>query len=219
MKSLERRPLAIAAFALIACFGIFVLPFLFPPPPLQGISAANVAGFNNKVAAVATAFVSMGLLAFLYFQRRPTSAASQTPPLDFRRLPRKLVVAGMLFVCGIDVVITSVVARSTYIYRDDLDYFVNRLTQHVHFGRTLYEQIEFPYGPLLFYFPLLFQKLLFPLHLTLRVAYLITLNSLYFVGLPMLAYVLNVPADDHDLGDAGRPVRVVAPVSPFGAKR
>ena len=34
---------------LATCFGVFLLPFLLPPPYLAGISAANVAGYNNKV--------------------------------------------------------------------------------------------------------------------------------------------------------------------------
>src|ERR1700730_7011267 len=40
---------------LATCFGVFVLPFLLPPPYLAGISAANVAGYNNKVASLAAA--------------------------------------------------------------------------------------------------------------------------------------------------------------------
>ena len=40
---------------LATCFGVFLLPFLLPPPYLAGVSAANVAGFNNKVAALAAA--------------------------------------------------------------------------------------------------------------------------------------------------------------------
>jgi hypothetical protein len=55
---LRRWPLPLGVL-LFTCFGVFVLPFLLPPPIIEGVSAANAAGFNNKVAALAAAMLSL----------------------------------------------------------------------------------------------------------------------------------------------------------------
>ena len=51
----------VSAF-LATAFGVFVLPFLLPPAPLTAISAANIDGFNNRVAVYAAAMISLGIL-------------------------------------------------------------------------------------------------------------------------------------------------------------
>ncbi len=191
MQSLTKRQLQLAALALFACFGVFVLPFLLPPKPIQGISAANVAAFNNKVAALAVAAASLVSLLYFYVRGGSSDGSVEKNEGDFRPLPGVLIATVILIVCGLLAAVGVMLLRSRLMYRDDLDYFVNRLSQHTVFGRRLYDQIEFPYGPLLFYAPLLVQKLLLPLHLSLRSAYVVSLSCFHVLGLLLLAYVVN----------------------------
>src|SRR3984893_11903954 len=90
---------------LATCFGVFVLPFLLPPPYLAGISAANVAGFNNKVASLAAA--ALGTCVFFTALRWPRSGPEQGNA-DFGKLPRLLVLTTVV-VCG------SMVAGLSYL--------------------------------------------------------------------------------------------------------
>src|SRR5580704_2111543 len=72
-------------FILLAtCFGVFVLPFLLPPPYLAGISAANVAGFNNKVASLAAA--ALGTVVFFVALGWPRANRERSTG-DFGKLP------------------------------------------------------------------------------------------------------------------------------------
>jgi hypothetical protein len=76
-------------------FGVFIAPFLLPPPYLAGISAANVAGFNNKVASPAAA---AGTFVFFATLRWPRVKPVQSNA-DFAKLPRLLVLTTIV-VCG-----------------------------------------------------------------------------------------------------------------------
>ena len=59
---------------------------------------------------------------------------------------------------------------------------------HAQYDRSLYTQLEFAYGPLLFYPTILLQKLL---HCSWPAAYFLSLAAEQSVGLCMLAYVFN----------------------------
>ena len=124
---------------LATCFGVFILPFLLPPPALAGISAANVAGFNNKVAALAAA----ALGAFVFF------AALRTPHLKqerndagFGKLPRPLVLTATLLCGGMVAVLSYLIAICHQQYVDG-GYFIRQISMHIDYGRKLYDQIEF----------------------------------------------------------------------------
>jgi hypothetical protein len=59
------------------------------------------------------------------------------------------------------------------------------------FGRRLYDQIEFPYGPLIFYGPVVMRALLSPFRISLTTAYFITLVLEHVIGLLLLAWIIN----------------------------
>jgi hypothetical protein len=173
---------------LATCFGAFVLPFLLPPPYLAGISAANVAGFNNKVAALATA--ALGAFAGITALLSQRTTQPHSPSGDFGKIPFPItVVAAVLCGCMISM-LSYVIAISNQPYGDDR-YFIHQISMYVDYGRKLYYQIEFTYGPLLFYGTAILYKLLSPLHVTLNAAYYITLVIEQVTGLMLVAYVLN----------------------------
>jgi len=168
-------------------FGVFVLPFLLPPPYLAGISAANVAGYNNKVASLAAAalgtFVCFAALRWPQLNRERSDG-------DFGKIPRSLVPIALIFCSCMVALLSYLVAVSGQHYGDGR-YFIRQISMHIDYGRKLYDQIELPYGPLLFYGPVIVQVLLSPLHVSTAAAYYVTLVLEQVIGLLLVVYVLD----------------------------
>ena len=82
-----------------------------------------------------------------------------------------------------------VVSHTRYMY--DAGYFVEQISKRADFGRKLYDGIEFPYGPLLFYPPIWIRAILTPLHVSLTAAYSLALLLEEMLGLLMLVYTTN----------------------------
>ena len=68
---------------------------------------------------------------------------------------------------------------------------MRQIMMYVDYGRKLYDQIELPYGPLLFYGPVIVQALLSPLHASPKAAYYTTLVLEHVIGLLLVVYVLD----------------------------
>jgi hypothetical protein len=175
----------------VTCLGVFVLPFFLPAPYFQGVSASNLAGFNNKVAAVAAAGVALAV--FLLVLRWPHigQVRSELPSFERERLSPGLVFTiGLVWGAAV-LVFGMLIIRAGVTYPGDWGYFINRVSMHADFGRRLYTQIEFPYGPLLFYGPIAMRALLSPLHISAAGAYLVTLTLEIVVGILLVAYVID----------------------------
>jgi hypothetical protein len=172
---------------LAACFGVFVLPFLLPPPYLAGVSAANVAGFNNKVAALAAAAVST-FVCFAALKWPPPAQERSGGDFGKVSMPLVLTTAAVCFcVVGLLSYLISI-SRQPF---EDGGYFIRQISMHVDYNRKLYDQIEMTYGPLLFYGPVIVHALMAPLHASISTAYYITLVLEHVIGLLLVAYVLN----------------------------
>jgi hypothetical protein len=172
---------------LATCFGVFVLPFLLPPPYLAGISAANVAGFNNKVASLAAA--ALGALVFFAALRTP-HLRQERNDAGFGKLPPLLVMAAVVL-CGCMVAVLSYLVAISGEHYGDGRYFMRQIIMHVDYGRKLYDQTEFTYGPLLYYGPVVMHKLLSPFHVSTTDAYYVTLVLEHVIGLLLVVYVLD----------------------------
>jgi len=172
---------------LAACFGVFVLPFLLPPPYLAGISAANVAGFNNKVASLAAA--ALGTFVCFAAIRWPRPA-QQRRDGDFGRVPASIVMIALVF-CACMIAILSYLVAISHQHYGDGRYFIRQITMHIDYGRKLYDQIELPYGPGLFYGPVIVHTLLSPFHASTAAAYYTTLVFEHVIGLLLVVYVLD----------------------------
>ena len=176
----------------ITAFGVFLLPFMLPPAAIQGVSAANTAGFNNKVAAVAAALCSLLVFALAGFWSGDVGAEedSSSVPAKVGRLPLLLVWC-VTIVCGLYISAMSYAFALSQTRYADESYFLDQIGKYLDCGRILYEQIEFPYGPLLFYGPVWIKNLFAPFHLSLSTSYYITLVLEHCLGLLLVAYVLN----------------------------
>jgi hypothetical protein len=177
------------------CLGVFALPFLLPPPYFQGVSASNLAGFNNRVAAMAAA--GMAVVVFFLTLKWPQIGGAGDAKSDdsliteHGRLPRALVAAVVLLWGVVVLVFGILILRSGITYPGDWGYFINRIGMHTDFGRKLYTQIEFPYGPLLFYGPVAVRGILGPIHISLAGAYAVTLMLEIMMGILLIAYVID----------------------------
>jgi hypothetical protein len=183
---------------LATCLGVFILPFLLPAPYFEGVSASNLAGFNNEIAALAAA--SLGTLVFLLALKWPRILGEDSfgPAADggvqlkeHGRISSGLVGVvvllwgGAVFLFGVQIIWLGIR------YEYDWGYFLNRISMHADFGRKLYSQMEFPYGPWLLEFPIGVRAILSPFHVSTAGAYLLTLVLQVMAGLLLMAYLIN----------------------------
>ncbi len=177
------------AVGLTACFGVFVLPFFFPPASGTVVSVSNDAGFNNKISAVAAATCAAGVfLLYLWKPQLMPSRAYVEP--DSRPLTWRAVTAAALFVGVCEICLGTLVASSPRRFPGDVDYFINQMTSHFVYHRQLYSQIEFPYGPLLFYPPILLHAL-FRGVLSIKQSFFIVMVLHHVIGIFLLGYLVN----------------------------
>ena len=187
--SVRRQWILLGCATLAAtCFGVFVLPFLLPPAPIQAISAANTAGFNNRVAAVAAAVISVAVLlaAWRLDLRVPLPRREDCAPMS-----RRFVLGWSLSFGFVMAVAAVLVYLSGQRYLNDYGYFIEQMSKAADYHRRLYTELEFPYGPLLFY-PALWLRGWFGLfERPLAAAYILTLFLHEFLGMLLLAYVMQ----------------------------
>ena len=192
VKQTPLRAWCIPGFILLAtCFAVFVAPFIFPPPVRSTVSVANAAGFNNRLAviAAATLAVTTFVVAFLHKQ----SVATRIPAAaEAVRLPKRLWITICLLIT-LCIASASFIIRAARIrYERDAAYFINQMRNHELYHLRLWSQVEFPYGPLLFYPPVLLHRLLSPLQVSMDTCYFATLAAEQVVGVLLLTYILNM---------------------------
>jgi hypothetical protein len=183
---------------LATCLGVFVIPFLVPPAYVHGVSASNLAGFNNKVAAVAAAGLAslvffLGLLWPQKLGLRDRLRAQEKGPEgnESSQIPRAIV-TGVVVLWGTAIFIFGLqIIRLGMRYLHDWGYFIYLISMHEDFGHSLYTQIEFSYGPLLFYGPVVMRAMLSPFHVSESGSFLATLVIEVIIGLLLMVYVID----------------------------
>ncbi|HSY35765.1 MAG TPA: hypothetical protein VK814_08455 [Acidobacteriaceae bacterium] len=180
---------------LATCLGVFVLPFLLPARYFQGVSASNLAGFNNEVAAISAA--ALGTLVFFLalkwpqiLRRDSVEPAALKAQVD-GPLSRRLVGAVVLLWGTAVLLFGLTIIWMGVRYEYDWGYFLNRISVHAEFGRKLYSEMEFAYGPLLIDFAVIVRAILSPLHVSAVVAYLVTFVLEVMGGLLMMVYLID----------------------------
>jgi len=183
----RRRWIALMVVCLATGLLVFVLPLFVPVPFYPTISASYVARFSNRTAVLAAAAISASVLLYAWL------AGDDASPVwgkmaDEARL-RPAFVACMCAVSGLFFAVSGwLVVHSHLRYLSDAGYFIQQLDAHSSYGRTLYSQLEFAYGPLLFYPTLAVEAVL---HCKMATAYFLTLILMQSLGLVLLAYVMN----------------------------
>jgi hypothetical protein len=186
-ERMSRRSTQVAGWTLAAAAtyaAVFVLPYRFPPSePVW--SATWIAGTDNRAAAAGLALVSLAvtLACRLRGGRIPETGTPQ--PLDRRFLYGGMAIA-VLWTLGLG----WAVARA-HVYWGDEGYFLNQLRAGLVFHRALYREVEFAYGPALYWWPALFVRMLAPLGVSMTAAYLAALAVLQCLGLMLLSYTVD----------------------------
>ena len=164
--------------------GLFVLPFLFPPSyPVPGQS--YVVGYNNRVAAVFIALISVVVAVLsLRATKAITNFSSERPVSNW------WVSSVMLLLLGyVGTLAWLAFAAPGYGVEDF--YILPQVEKYFYYRRHLYSEIEFCYGQLLFYPPIWIYWVLRPFHVTIRAAYYISVLLQHGIGLLMLAFIVN----------------------------
>jgi hypothetical protein len=141
-----------------------------------------MAGADNRAAVIALALISLAAAAILW-RRAPRSSLTQHESLSKRWL-----LAAILATTAFTASLGYLVLRANAFWGDE-GYFVTQLRTGILFHRTLYRDFEFPYGPLIYWWPATFARALSPLSIT--AAYLIALAVMQAVGLALLFYVIQ----------------------------
>ena len=150
------------------------------------LSETYRAGANNQVAALALAGISVFVTWILW--RKPSVVF--TPPraqvsLGWRYLWWAIAVA-MLWTA-----VLGFAVLQAHVYWGDAGYFLHQLQAGLDFQRVLYRDFEFPYGPLLYWWPAAFVQGLAPLGVSRGVAYLESLAAMQALGLGLAFYVVR----------------------------
>lgn len=172
---------------LLALFSAYKLPYFFPPHFALSESYAN--GFNNKAAIGMLFCISVGATIWAAWKAMRTGFRPAFVD-DRRRIPRPLLAGLGVVTAGWIGALSWLVLSSSSVSVEDF-YFVPQLEKHVLYHRELYRQIEFAYGPLLFYFPVWVYHVLAPWHVSIDAAYYVALVIQHLIGLILLYYVLN----------------------------
>ncbi len=165
---------------------VFILPFAFPPQ-IPTFSSSYTIGFNNRVAAIATALISLFVAIMLW--RLRAGAVVREPAVD-RPMPLRWLGYSALAAVAFTAFLGWRVVRADVFY-GDAGYFIAQLTHGLHNHATLYRDLEFAYGPLLFWWPASFIKMLGPLGIGPEAAYMVSLAAMQVAGLAMVFYILG----------------------------
>ncbi len=165
--------------------GVFLLPFAFPPP-LPTFSSSYTYGFSNRIAGMAAMAIGTAVLAMLALRNRQSIAE----PLRYEPLPTRWLSYAMVAAAAFTAWFGGHWIHSNVFY-DDGSYVLMQLNRGVRDGATLYRDFEWPYGPLLYYWPAWTQRLLGHFHVSAGAAYVVTLAVMQVIGISMLAYVLS----------------------------
>lgn len=177
------------AIGSLAALGVFLVPFLFPPSH-PSLSASYTAGFNNRVAALAAAFV--GLLSFALawkFQLFPNRAHDP----DRRSIPLWLATSCLAVTAAFNAAFGLLLCRAEVASVDNR-YFLEYMDDVFRYHERIYADFSFAYGPLLLYFPLWIHALLRPFHIGIEGAYYVALMLAHVIGLVVAWVTLeNLP--------------------------
>lgn len=169
----------------VALVCVYFLPFYFPPSH-PALSQSYVVGYNNTVASVSLALISV-LVALLSLRRNGVA------PRNFKRepmVPWPWLVGALVLVAAWNGGLSWLVF-ATHNYGVEDFYFLPQLEKFYYLHRHLYRDIDFCYGQLLFYPPVWVHWLLTPFHISLRASYYIAFLLHHILGVGMLFFVVN----------------------------
>ncbi|HEY5541337.1 MAG TPA: hypothetical protein VIL41_07785 [Coriobacteriia bacterium] len=176
-----------------ALIGVFVLPWVTSGPIAVVQSESQALGFNNRAAMIGLVAGAIALFCLARFARRSGAVNSNDPLVSVHRAPPEDRVSPRLVWVAIAltmlmVAVVSAIERS-YPF-GDAQYFTNALLR-VSAGGAPFSEVEFSYGPLLVYLPLLTWRLLRWTGLSIYPVYYCWVGVFQAAGLASAAHLLN----------------------------
>jgi hypothetical protein len=178
-----------ALVGLAAALVVFALPWMVPISPTAVYSDSQAAGFANKVAiaGLLAVCISCTLLAARRLKRQDiTPLVLEVPARDGRIHPR--VVAALALTCTVMTILVALLVKTHPV--SDGAYFMNSILRVIAGGKP-YSEIQFSYGPLMLYLPIVLWRAFAPWGLSPFAAYYICVAASHLLGLALVAYVLN----------------------------
>ena len=183
-------PTAIAA-AVVA--GVFALPWFVPVRTAVILSESQAVGFNNRVAALALAAGVVVLFVFARFRPHALAAEPDVPFASTKAPPAHdgvspWLVGSMMALTLLMVTVLGAILKDSPF--GDGQYFTDRMLRAIA-GGTPFSQIEFSYGPLTAYLPLLSWRALRWTGTSVYTVYYVWVGLTHMGGLAATAYLLN----------------------------
>ncbi|MGC2160835.1 MAG: hypothetical protein WA634_02900 [Silvibacterium sp.] len=174
------------AIAALTAFCVFVLPFFFPLSH-PSFSVSYTAGFNNKVAVVATAMISLiALTAAWRFNLFPPSPQIE----DRSRIPLWMLCVSIAACVAFTAALGWMLCKTQIASNDDL-YFLEYMDDIVRYHQRIYSGFSFNYGPLLLYFPIWVYAFLRHFHVGIQGSYYVALALAEAAGQVLLYLTLE----------------------------
>lgn len=193
VKQLRLKAVAAVVVGLLAYYGLFRIPFLFPPQ--QRLWSASYAfGFNNGVAILILVGL-LGLIALWSLTRNqirawPLDLSFPQARTDLHSL--HLAFAGVaLFYIAFSLLLYFYYSRTGSWLMWETRHFLHRAQLMEFYGRNPYTQFSAEYGPLLTVTPVYLHMMLRPLGASLEQAYFASHLLLNLGGVACLYYLLS----------------------------
>jgi hypothetical protein len=169
--------------AVATIVGAFVLPMAFPTPTFLR-SASYMVGFNNFVSCVAVIGISMGATAWLVWKGMGARVSAYT---EGQAMPLQWLGVAAAYVATLTGVMGAYAASADV----NVGYWQMQIFRWSHDHARLYRDIEFAYGPILFYWPAYLEKLLSHAGVSPVAGYMLAEGSLQVLGIGILFYLVQ----------------------------
>ena len=173
---------------------------LFPlpsPPAVPNFSTSYTYGFNNRVAELCAVGISAVVLVVLWAFHMgrapvidPPIASGLAPDSPASRMPLRWLLYASLAIVVFTGVLGGFMIHANIFY-SDASYFLTQIGRVTHDHAVLYRDVEFSYGPILFYWPAAIQVGLGAIGIPAAAASMVSLVSMQLIGLWMLFYILH----------------------------
>jgi hypothetical protein len=175
--------------ALATFYCAFILPFRFPlSEPV--FSAAFTAGENNRVAAITVALIGLTVMVVYRWVDHNDATSFATEQSHNSQLSHRYLWWGIAAVVAATAILGFFIVRYGEYYADE-GYFLTQLRSGIIFHRTIYREFEFPYGPLLYWWPEAFVRVLVRFGISGAAAYVTSLVAMEALGIGLLFYIVN----------------------------
>ena len=183
--SMTRRwPLPAAIAGLTVLCG-FILPYAFPPSQIA-YGQSYVVGFNNHLAMVSFFAISLAIFAVGLSGRIFTKPAGANGTANLGLFHLVLASLVVLAWCGSLIWLMRAAVEQTH----ESSFFIGQMEKTFYQHKSLYAQVDYPYGPLLFWPTIWLAHLFHSSQYPVESAYYITLIAHLLLGESMLYVVL-----------------------------